>query len=98
MHSHFLPLVLVLLLPAVCLGRGSGATTRYWDCCKPSCAWRGKGPFTNGGRPVATCGRNGHDWIDNNEQSSCNGANGYTCNQYSPIVVNDNLSYGYGEF
>lgn len=21
---------------------GTGKTTRYWDCCKPSCAWTGK--------------------------------------------------------
>jgi hypothetical protein len=21
---------------------GSGRTTRYWDCCKPSCAWSGQ--------------------------------------------------------
>ena len=24
------------------LASGTGTTTRYWDCCKPSCAWPGK--------------------------------------------------------
>lgn len=26
---------------------GSGQTTRYWDCCKTSCAWSGKVSFNN---------------------------------------------------
>lgn len=30
----------------------SGVTTRYWDCCKPSCGWSGKALVTN---PVDTC-------------------------------------------
>lgn len=34
---------------------GTGKTTRYWDCCKPSCAWSGKGAVT---RPVNTCDSN----------------------------------------
>ena len=24
------------------VGDQSGRTTRYWDCCKPSCSWNGK--------------------------------------------------------
>jgi hypothetical protein len=31
---------------------GEALTTRYWDCCKPSCGWKGKGPVTN---PVGSC-------------------------------------------
>lgn len=34
---------------------GSGKTTRYWDCCKPSCAWSGKARVS---RPVNTCNAN----------------------------------------
>lgn len=30
----------------------NGVTTRYWDCCKPSCGWPGKASVTN---PVKTC-------------------------------------------
>lgn len=34
---------------------GSGKTTRYWDCCKPSCAWSGKAAVSH---PVNTCNAN----------------------------------------
>jgi hypothetical protein len=34
----------------------TGITTRYWDCCKPSCAWPGKAKVY---RPVETCYKNG---------------------------------------
>ena len=33
---------------------GSGKTTRYWDCCKASCSWPGKGSV----KPVNTCDKN----------------------------------------
>lgn len=33
--------------------QGTGATTRYWDCCKPSCGWPGKANLASG--PLRTC-------------------------------------------
>jgi hypothetical protein len=33
-----------------------GSTTRYWDCCKPLCAWNNKELVS---RPVETCDKNG---------------------------------------
>lgn len=35
--------------------QGNGQTTRYWDCCKPSCGWPKKGNLVKG--PVLTCDR-----------------------------------------
>jgi len=70
----------------------AGQTTRYWDCCKPSCAWSGKGPVT---RPVLTCAQDGVTGLGENEQSGCNSGPAYTCNNNQPWRVNDNLSYGF---
>lgn len=47
---------------------GKSDTTRYWDCCKPSCGWNGKAHVTS---PVKTCAKNGVTVIDNNIQSGC---------------------------
>ncbi len=33
----------------------SGITTRYWDCCEPSCAWPGKAQVSE---PVRSCNKN----------------------------------------
>jgi hypothetical protein len=37
---------------------GTGATTRYWDCCKPSCSWPGKTTLAAGSNPVGACDAN----------------------------------------
>ena len=67
-------------------------TTRYWDCCKPSCGWPGKAFVT---RPVESCARNGVRVVDTNTQSGCNGGSAYMCTDQQPWSVNDNLSYGF---
>merc|ERR1719432_660580 len=44
-------------------------TTGYWDCCKPSCSWPGKG---NVNRPTLSCDANtGQKLFDANEGSVC---------------------------
>nr|AWL24828.1 glycoside hydrolase 45 [Rhizophlyctis rosea] len=68
-----------------------GNTTRYWDCCKPSCSWPGKG----GSGPAKSCAKDGVTALGSNTMNSCDGGSAYTCNSYQPIVVNDNLSYGF---
>ena len=73
-------------------GRQSGVTTRYWDCCKPSCGWPGKASVT---RPVQTCAQNGATVVDSNTQSGCNGGTAYTCNNQQPWSVSATLSYGF---
>ncbi len=68
---------------------GSGWASRYWDSCKPHCAWSGKGG------PVAkTCHADGSTaGVD--EASVCDGGTAGTCTSQIPIVINDNLAYAY---
>jgi len=70
---------------------GSGRTTRYWDCCKPSCGWDGKGPVT---RPVLCCGADGVAGVGVNEQSVCNNGPSHTCTNNAPWTEND-VGYGF---
>jgi len=72
--------------------RRNGKTTRYWDCCKPSCSWSGK---ANVSHPVNTCKRNGSLISDFNARSGCDGGEAYTCTDQTPWAINDNLSYGF---
>jgi len=87
-----LSILLVVLGVAMTAYGQSGKTTRYWDCCKPSCAWGGKGPVTN---PVNTCSRDGYNVLGINEQSGCNNGPAFTCNNNQPWAVNNDLAYGF---
>jgi len=72
-------------------GVQTAVTTRYWDACKPSCAWSGK-PVT----PIcSSCSANGSKISDGGMTSSCNGGGAYTCMTQAPWKINDNLSYGF---
>ncbi|KAI1813671.1 glycoside hydrolase family 45 protein [Poronia punctata] len=71
---------------------GSGQTTRYWDCCKPSCAWSGKAPVSS---PVKTCDASDSPLSDYDAKSGCDGGSAYTCTNFSPWAVDDNLAYGF---
>ncbi|XP_055354488.1 uncharacterized protein LOC129600111 isoform X2 [Paramacrobiotus metropolitanus] len=74
-------------------GTQTGKTTRYWDCCKPSCSWNGKADVSN---PVKTCRKDGFTQLwDVNAQSGCGGGEAYVCNDNIPWAVNDNLAYGF---
>lgn len=70
----------------------SGVTTRYWDCCKPSCAWPGKAQVS---KPVNTC--NIQDQYDHNSNapSGCGGGSAFTCSNQEPWAVNGGLAYGF---
>jgi len=70
---------------------GSGKTTRYWDCCKPSCSWDGKAPVK---APVKTCAKDGVSVLGTNTASGCNGGSAYVCNTQQPFVVNG-VAYGF---
>jgi hypothetical protein len=90
---HLTLTTLLTVLPALALGQsGSGQTTRYWDCCKPSCGWPGKG-----GNPIRTCDKNDNVLNDGgNTKSGCdNGGGAYMCSNQSPWAVNDQLAYGW---
>lgn len=71
---------------------GSGTTTRYWDCCKPSCAWSMSGITS----PVKTCDINDKPLANGvTAQSGCNGGTSFMCSSQAPWAVNDNLAYGF---
>ncbi|KAK2028927.1 family 45 glycosyl hydrolase [Colletotrichum zoysiae] len=86
--------LLTTLFMAAAVLAETGITTRYWDCCKPSCAWPGKAQVSE---PVRTCNKN-DKWptpLNPNTQSGCNGGDAYTCSNNGPWAVNDNLAYGF---
>ncbi|KAL9007711.1 MAG: hypothetical protein Q9173_007081 [Seirophora scorigena] len=71
---------------------GQGTTTRYWDCCKPSCAWSKPGMTS----PVKTCDINDQPLADGvTAQSGCNGGTSFMCSSQSPWAIDDNLAYGF---
>jgi len=71
---------------------GTGTTTRYWDCCKPSCSWDGKAPVTS---PVKTCAKDGVSVLPTSTTSGCNGGSAYVCNSNVPFVINSTVAYGF---
>ncbi|CAG9760808.1 unnamed protein product [Ceutorhynchus assimilis] len=71
---------------------GFAKTTRYWDCCKPSCSWSAN---VHESKPVDSCQMNGVRRINNQAQSGCNGGPAFTCNNQQPWKVNNNLAYGF---
>lgn len=80
------------LLPKVVSGAQtkSGYATRYWDSCKPHCAWEGKGG------PVArTCQADGVTKAGSGESSVCDGGNAGTCFDQTPQIVNDTIAYAF---
>ncbi|MCJ1372683.1 hypothetical protein MMC20_003908 [Loxospora ochrophaea] len=71
---------------------GSGTTTRYWDCCKPSCAWNTVTGIT---APVQSCDINDSPMTDTTAQSGCTGGSAYMCSDQSPWAVSDTMAYGF---
>lgn len=70
---------------------GEAVTTRFWDCCKPSCAWKDKASFT---RPVLSCSADDKP-ADIEAGTGCNGGTSFLCNNQQPWAVNDTFSYGF---
>ncbi len=93
MNQKLFTFALVLLLGSITANATN--TTRYWDSCKPSCAWTGNA----GGSPngVATsCNINGAQLGNSaNAVNACDGGESYTCMGQVPWAVNDNLAYGF---
>ncbi len=73
----------------------TGKTTRYWDACKPSCAWTGNtGSSPNG--TAKSCSINGAKLSNLSERNACeSGGTAYACMDQVPWAVNDSLSYGF---
>ncbi|KAI0158080.1 cellulase-like protein [Xylariaceae sp. FL1272] len=96
MRTHF-PFALLTLYSGLAAGQGasgSGQTTRYWDCCKPSCGWSGK---TNSGQLIGTCSISDSPLNDNGATASgCDaGGSAYMCSNQSPWAIDENTSYGW---
>lgn len=73
-------------------GPATARTTRYWDCCKPSCSWKNKAPFSN---PIQSCDIDSKPLLDDTRGTGCNGGNAFACPSNSPWAVNDTFSYGF---
>ncbi|KAI7788284.1 endoglucanase-5 [Diaporthe eres] len=72
---------------------GTGSSTRYWDCCKPSCAWPGKADVTN---PPYTCDINDNPLSNYEAVSGCqSGGTAFTCTNQAPWAANSLISYGF---
>jgi len=71
---------------------GSGWASRYWDGCKPSCAWKDNA----GGNPTKNCGNDGVSKLDNDAQNICmQGGPAHTCYSQTPWQVTDQVAYGF---
>jgi hypothetical protein len=94
--SKHLILSLLLLLPSLASASyptsGPAITDRYWDCCKPSCGWKGKASFNS---PVFSCDNNNNHLTDFDAGTGCNGGNAFLCADQSPWAINDTFSYGF---
>ena len=69
-----LPLIIFFSLIIYILG-ALGYATRYWDCCKPSCAWVGNA----GGHLARTCDINMSIINDTDAGSKCDGGPATAC-------------------
>lgn len=94
--SAIAPLLPYLTGLAAAQASGSGSTTRYWDCCKPSCAW----PDNVGGGvsgAVGVCSIDDTPLGDGaTATSGCEpGGSAFMCSSHSPWEVSDDLAYGW---
>jgi len=68
-------------------------TTGYWDCCKPSCAWPGKGKVD---KPIRSCSAGtSFPLEDPHEGSVCDGGAAVSCPNNAPWAYSSNLSFGF---
>lgn len=77
---------------------GSGITTRYWDCCKPSCAWWENLSESNKTVPVRSCAKDGVTTIDIEQETGCylnSTSASYMCVDQGPWAYNETVSYGF---
>jgi hypothetical protein len=71
---------------------GSGKTTRYWDCCKPSCSWSGKAAVSS---PVASCAADGTTRTAVDAKSGCDGGTSFMCTNQVPRAINASYAVGF---
>ncbi|ENN70547.1 endoglucanase [Dendroctonus ponderosae] len=84
------------IIPVVGGLSGSGTTTRYWDCCKPSCSWEGNLNGTGKTIPTRSCAADGETTIDPDTLSGCgDGGTSYMCTDQEPFVYNETITLGF---
>lgn len=94
MSTHLILSLLLFpsLISAAYPTEGIAVTDRYWDCCKPSCAWKAKANFDS---PIFSCDSNNNHLSDFDAGTGCNGGTAFLCADQSPWAVNDTFSYGF---
>ena len=83
--------------PVMCTpptGGSQGYTTRFWDCCKPSCSWSGN---TGGKNPAKSCNKQNQS-VGSGNQSACSNGDAYACWDMSPWAVSDTKAFGFAAF
>jgi hypothetical protein len=67
--------------------------SRYWDCCKPACGWKGN---VRTGTPMTSCSKENQKLSGHDDKNACeNGGSAFMCWSGAPWAVSDKLSYGY---
>jgi hypothetical protein len=67
-----------------------GKTTRYWDCCKPTCAWS-----QNTSKPIQSCDKSNNPLGGFGDTSGCDGGNAFMCWKYAPFAKNDGEAFAF---
>ncbi len=72
----------------------SGWASRYWDCCKPACGWKGN---VTRGNPMMSCDMSDNSLGSNYDAvNACQGGGtAYMCWSGIPWSLDNTLSYGY---
>lgn len=79
--------------PAAIQGGANAWASRYWDCCKPACGWKGN---VKSGSPMKSCDANNNVLSSVDTKNSCeSGGSAYMCWSDSPWAACDSLSYGF---
>ncbi|CAH1115093.1 unnamed protein product [Psylliodes chrysocephalus] len=72
---------------------GTGTATRYWDCCKPTCAWlKNTDPRQT---PVKACKADGVTAMDVLNNSGCGDGQSFICTDQHGYAKNETLAYGF---
>ena len=98
MTSYLTALAVITLLASSATvssaASGTGTTTRYWDCCKPSCAWNDLSTLGIKSS-VKSCNAQGQSLTTNTDQSGCNGGTAYMCSDQSPWAIDSTVAFGF---
>jgi len=97
MRAHAIPFLTVLaslLTTTIAQQSGTGTTTRYWDCCKPSCAWNDLSTLGIESA-VVSCDINDNPLASTSIQSACDSGTAFMCSSQVPWAVSSTLAYGF---